>query len=170
MQPFVIAINGLKQGSTQFEWRADSKFFGNFDNPDIREASLEVVATAEKAGRFLGIGCSVEGDVTVVCDRCLDPLVLPVDVDFALSVKFGEAEERAESGDREIVMLSEGESELDLSQFVYDWVCTSLPMHRVHPDGQCNPEVLKYLGKEDESAQAAPATESPFAALKDILK
>ena len=169
MQPFVIPLNGLTQGGTQFEWRADGKFFGNSGNSEILDASIEVTAHVQKAPRFLGVECVISGSVTVLCDRCLEELVLPVDTGFALSVKFGEGEESADAGDREIVMLPEGSSELDLGQFVYDYTCISLPMRRVHPEGECNPEALKYLSRED-TAEDAPATESPFAALRNMLK
>ena len=171
LQPFVIAINGLKQGSTRFEWRADGKFFGNFENSDILDADLSVVAQVEKSSRYFGIDCSVRGKVQTVCDRCLENLWMEIGTEFRLSVKFGDSAESADTDDREIVMLPEGEAELGLSQFIYDYVCTSLPMRRVHPDGECNPDALKYLSSEEKAVEAAPAAvQSPFAALKDILK
>ena len=37
--------------------------------------------------------------------------------------------------------------ELDLSQDIYDYILVSLPMQRVHPDGGCNGETIKYLSK-----------------------
>jgi uncharacterized metal-binding protein YceD (DUF177 family) len=39
------------------------------------------------------------------------------------------------------------DDELDLSQDVYDYVCTSLPLQRMHPEGECNQETTKYLSK-----------------------
>lgn len=170
LQPFVIPLNGLTQGGSQFSWTADGQFFGNFDNSEILDAGLAVEAHVEKASRYIGVDCRISGEVTVQCDRCLDDLRLSVDTGFKLSVKFGEEQGSADAGDREIVMVPEGESDLDLSQFIYDYVCTSLPMHRVHADGQCNPEVMKYLNKEADAVEDEPVTDSPFAALKNMLK
>ena len=169
LQPFVIPLIGLAQGGTQFNWRADGKFFGNSGNSEIIDADLEVDVHVEQASRFFGVAATVTGWVKVLCDRCLEELELPVSTGFALSVKFGENAETADAGDREIVMIPEGSSELDLAQFVYDYTCISLPMRRVHPEGECNPDALRYLSSE-ETADAAPAAGSPFAALKDILK
>ena len=169
LQPFVIPLSGLTQGGTQFNWRADGKFFGNSGNSEILNADLEVDVHVEKAMRFFGVDAAISGKVTVLCDRCLEELELPVDTGFKLSVKFGETAETADAGDREIVMIPDGSMELDLSQFVYDYTCISLPMRRVHPEGECNPEALKYLSSE-ETAGVAPTAGSPFAALKDILK
>ena len=169
LQPFVIPLSGLAQGGTQFDWRADGTFFGNSGNSEILAADLGVTVHVEKSMRFFGVDGTNTGKVTVLCDRCLEELELPVDTGFKLSVKFGESAETADAGDREIVMIPEGSQELDLSQFVYDYTCISLPMRRVHPEGECNPEALKYLSTE-ESAGDAPSAGSPFAALKDILK
>ena len=180
MQPFVIPLSGLTQGGTQFSWRADGQFFGNSGNTDILDADLEVDVHVEKAVRFFGVDASIRGWVKVLCDRCLEELTLPVETSFRLSVKFGENAETADAGDREIVMIPDGSSELDLAQFVYDYTCISLPMRRVHPEGECNPEALKYLSVESDadgsftSSGEAPASgtamTSPFAALKNMLK
>ena len=169
MQPFVIPLNGLTQGSSRFDWHADGTFFGNSGNQEILDADLAVAVHVEKTSRFFGVDAALNGKVKVLCDRCLEELELPVETGFRLSVKFGENAEAADAGDREIVMIPEGSQELDLSQFVYDYTCTSLPMRRVHPEGECNPAALKYLSTE-EGAPGAPAAENPFAALKNILK
>ena len=170
LQPFVIPLSGLTQGSSQFDWHADGTFFGNSGNSEILNADLEVVVHVEKSLRYFGVDATITGNVTVLCDRCLEELTLPVDTGFRLSVKFGENAETADAGDREIVMIPEGSSELDLAQFVYDYTCISLPMRRVHPEGACNPEALKYLSTEETAIAADPQMDSPFAALKDILK
>ena len=111
------------------------------------DAGLRVAAAALQSGGFIGVRCEIRGSVTVECDRCLEALVLPVETSFRLSVKFGPRDEHTETEDGEIVMLPYGEADLDLSQFIYDYVMTSLPMQRVHPDGECNEDAIKYLSK-----------------------
>lgn len=170
LQPFVIPLNGLTQGGTRFDWDADVEFFGNFDNSEILDAGISVEAYVEKASRYIGVDCRISGEVTVQCDRCLEDLRLPVDTGFKLSVKFGDEAGSADAGDREIVMVPEGESELDLSQFIYDYICISLPMRRVHAEGQCNPDAVRYLKSEADAARETPLADSPFAALKDMMK
>ena len=129
----------------------------------------------EKSGRYVGVDLDIEGTVVVACDRCLGELELPVSVHPAFSVKFGEApedESSATDGDREIVFLPESDTDMDLSQIVYDYVCISLPMSRVHPEGECDPGTVKYLHSEDEGnvEEAEVQADSPFASLKDLLK
>ena len=135
---------------------------------------MTVSVLVDKSGRYVGVDLDIEGTVVVACDRCLGELTLPVSVQPSFSVKFGDTSEgnaSAVDGDREIIFLPESDTDMDLSQIVYDYVCTSLPMLRVHPEGECDPATVKYLHSEDVSDVAEPAApaDSPFAALKDLL-
>jgi len=123
LQPFVISIRGLKDGSSHFDWRADAEFFGSFENSEITDADLSLSVDVNNLGDSVEIDCAIDGTVTVICDRCLEPLTIPVHTSF-----------HKDDG-------------LDLGQDIYDYVNIALPMQRVHPDGECNPETLKYLNK-----------------------
>ena len=126
----------------------------------------------EKSGRYLGVDCEIDGTVPVACDRCLEDLEMPVAADVLLSVKYGDEEssEDHQEGEREIVFVPEGEAELDLSQIIYDYVCLSLPMQRHHDEGECNPDALKFLAGGDPVASEEVDANSPFAALKGLIK
>ena len=154
---FVVPLNGLAQGRNEFRRSAGKEFFDRFENSEILDADLSVTVSVEKSGRFTGVDCEIEGHVTVSCDRCLEDLQLSVNTGFKLSVKFGPATPGAEpgasgletEGDREIVILPESDTDLDLSQVVYDYVCLSLPVQRVHEEGGCNPDAVKYLNSPE---------------------
>lgn len=105
------------------------EFFESFGNQDIIDADVKVEADIFSHGQSVDVKASLNGTVTVRCDRCWDPLVLPVDCFF----------------DEHYVPK---ENELDISQDVYDYICTSLPLKRVHEDGLCNEETIKYLNEE----------------------
>ena len=167
---FIIPLNGLAVGKNEFFIRAGKDFFESFENDEILDADLQIRILVEKSGRYVGVDCDVEGTITVECDRCLDPLEMPVDEQVRLSVKFGE-EENAETGqdsEREVVFVKEDDAELDMSQIVYDYACLALPMQRMPEDGGCTPAVMKYYGGVEEDVDAGVA-ESPFAALKGLF-
>lgn len=128
MQPFIVKLTSLAPGTNSLEWHAGAEFFENFGNTEILAADLQVEAQVTSHGITVGVDCTISGTVTVACDRCLDDLTIQVDASFQESY------------------TPEG-SELDLSQDVYDYTCTSLPIRRVHPDGECNPEIIKFLSK-----------------------
>ena len=154
MNPFVIHLNDWAAGERKFLSHAGLEFFQKFGNTEILDADVNVEVTAEKKGPHkVEAVLHLQGTVTVPCDRCLDPLSLPVDAEPS-----------------EVLTPGETEVDWDLSQAVYDYICLSLPLQKVHPEGECNPDTVRFLShmeREDEEAEAE--ANSPFAALKGLL-
>ena len=170
---FIIPLNGLTAGENMFSWQAGKEFFDIFENTEILDAHLDADVRVEKSGRYIGVDCDVRGEVKVECDRCLDELDMPIDVEIRLSVKYGseESSEEPQPGEREVVFVPETDAELDISQIIYDYVCLSLPMQRTHEPGECNPEAMKYYGApEGSDASDEEGEVNPFSALKDMFK
>lgn len=170
---YTIPLNGLAAGKNVYDWKAGKEFFESFDNAEILDAGLDVGVVVEKSGKYVGVDCRVEGQVTVECDRCLDELEMPVDVTIRLSVKYGseESSEAGQEGEREVIFVAETDAELDMSQIIYDYVCLSLPMQRTHADGACNPAAMKYFTSTEEVSDASEDDmQNPFAALKDMFR
>lgn len=168
-EKFVIGLDGLKAGSSHFDGRADGKFFGDFENSEILDADLDVSVDVDKTSSGMEVGCCAKGTVTVACDRCLADLILPMETSFCLRVRFGGDEGPVEEDGCEVVVLPDRETALNLGQILYDYVCTALPLVRVHPDGGCDPEVVKYLCV-DAPAPATEESQNPFASLKTLLE
>ena len=170
---FSIPLNGLAAGETRFSWHAGKEFFDSFENTEILDADIDIDVRIEKSGRYLGVDCEIEGEVTVECDRCLDDLMVPIDTNVALSVKYGneENQEEHQEGEREVIFIPQDNADMDLSQIVYDYVCLSLPMQRCHEVGECNPAVMSYLDvKTHEPDAVSDAEANPFAALKGMFE
>ena len=168
---YIIPLNGWAAGEREFRWPVETEFFQKFGNTEILDAALEVHVKAVKSGHYIGVDLDIQGHVTVPCDRCLEDLRLPVEAHPSFSVKFGEevaSEEQMREGTREILFLSATDADLDLGQVIYDYVCLALPMQRVHAEGECNPDTVRFLGHEPENEEAGD-TNSPFAALKGLF-
>ena len=82
MQPFIVNLKGLSRGESRFEWEAGAEFFESFGNEDILDAQVRAEATVVNKGARIEVSCSLEGSVTVPCDRCLDDLVLEFSTGF----------------------------------------------------------------------------------------
>ena len=72
-----------------------------------------------------------------------------------------------EEDDDNVLILPEDQTELDLGQTVYDFICLSVPIVKVHPEGQCNPEMMARL--KEMTTTETPEKNSPFSGLKDLL-
>ena len=168
---FIIPLNGLAAGETKFSWQAGKEFFDSFENSEILDAELQIEASVEKLGRYIGVDCDIQGEVTVECDRCLEDLDLPIDVEIRLSVKYGseDSSEDHQEGEREVIFIPADDAQMNMGQIIYDYVCLSLPMQRVHAPGECNPAAMRYFDAHQESISEDQEGENPFAALKNMF-
>jgi len=168
-ESYTIDLEGLKQGAASYKWPVSLEFFKSFGNEDLLDAKVVANVEARKSGAKILVDIALDGEVKVVCDRCLEDLALKVSADSALIVRFGNAgsEEIEEEEGRELVLLEPGETEFDLSQIIYDYVNLAIPIQRVHPEGECDPEMVSRLGVKKETVSE---DYNAFASLKELFK
>ena len=94
---------------------------------------------------------------------------MPVDVQASLAVKFAKLSEHDVEDDQFLIM-DPTEAELNLSQFIYDYVCINLPLQIVHEDGECNQEMLDRLSSTELNNDGDNSNNSPFGNLKNLLE
>ena len=168
MSEIIIPLHGLTKGGQEFDYVLGDSFLDEFSHDVVESLECNAHLVAEQKGGWIEIRCSLQGKARVVCDRCLEDLFLPIDLDQTLTVRFDAEPEEVVSDDDNIITLREGTSEIDLAQTLYDLICVSLPMTKVHPEGECNPEAIARLSKEEELLKESVNT--PFSGLKDMLK
>ena len=89
---------------------------------------------------MLTLDVNVDGSVVVECDRCLEDCNVPIHYEGQLLVKFSD---EVHEYDGEVIWLLPMEDEVDLTQYIYESIVLALPYQRVHPDGECNPDMLE---------------------------
>lgn len=158
-QRYSIAHKGLKVGSYDFDFTVDAELFQAFESAEISDGNCRVSVHLERAEQRMTLDVQIEGDVTVVCDRCLEDCLVPIDYTGRLTVEISD-----DSGeyDGEVMWVLPAEDTVDLSQYIYESIVLSLPYQRVHPEGECNPEMLKrfkIVSGEEFAAVEAEAGE-----------
>ena len=151
-QGYSIAFKGLKNGHHDFRFEVGKPLFDAFGNTEIRDCACEVSVGLERAETLLALDVRITGHVVVACDRCLEDCRIPVDFEGRLMVRFSEEEHEY---DGEVLWLVPGEDEVDLAQYIYESIVLSLPYQRVHPEGECNPEMLERFRIVSDSELAA---------------
>ncbi|MDR1023269.1 MAG: DUF177 domain-containing protein [Prevotellaceae bacterium] len=165
-----IAYGSLPQGKHTFEFEVNDAFFRRFEGSEISEGQVSVHVDAEKTSNFMALQLGMEGSVKVACDRCLDEFFMPVDFEGTLTVCFsGDARDDDFSED-EVMNMKPGDTEVDLAQYIYESICLSLPMQRLHPNDDegvstCNKEMLAKLHELQEEAQRVKSENSPWSKL-----
>ncbi len=170
-QDIVIPIKGLPLGESTFRFEIGEPFFQAFENGQIKDADCSVKVSVMRHQTLLDIVCEIGGFVVVECDRCLEDLTLKVDIAPHLTVGFGTVDVDDLGAEDDVQVVDHAESELNLNQFVYDYICLGLPLVKVHPEGKCNPEMLRYISENEGTDTAEEGEMSrPFESLKELLK
>lgn len=101
--------------------------------------------------------------VHLQCQRCLEDLVLDLDVALDVLVLASDAAARALPGELEAVVVEDGE-ELALLTLVEDELILNLPIVPLHDEPDCNPalEQLQQASAEEERQ------DNPFAKLRAL--
>jgi len=168
LKEFIIPFRGLKEGVHQFEYDIDGTFFKNFEYAELKEGKVKVALALTVSERMLIFDFSISGSVEVMCDRCLGMFDQAVEGREKLIVKLGDI---AEEVTDEVVIISEGAHQFDISKYLYEYIALLLPMQHIHPDDEngetmCDREMISRLEAMAESRHTDPRWE----ALKALKK
>ena len=136
---YSVAYKGLKNSSFDFNFEVDDALFAAYESRDIHGGKCQVKATMLKSEQQLDFDFTISGEVTCECDRCLEDCQIPIDYEGHLIVRLSEQEGEY---DGDVMWLNPAENEVDLTQYIYESIVLSLPYQRVHPEGECNPDML----------------------------
>lgn len=166
---FTLKLKALSESKHPIAFDLDDDYFEALESPVISGGSVKMQGMVERVGSVFTIEMDFTGEVRSTCDRCLAPLQLPINTNARLIVKFGETY-REES--EEIIVVSEREGVVDLSWQMYEFIVLSLPMQRMHPEGECDPEMISVMNRYSSASRAdSPAnadTDPRWAALASL--
>lgn len=159
---FKLPLKSMPEGTETFEYRLDKTFFKNMESADIREADLTVTLTVVNRGGIYDLNFAIEGTVTLLCDRCLDDLIFPIEAGYHIAVKYGD--DYNDESD-ELLEIPESDNFLNVAYMIYDTVTLAIPIKHVHPLGKCNRAMSAILKKH----RARPIDDDEDQALEDEL-
>lgn len=169
---YAVRISGLGEGVHDFSFELDKQFFVSFEHPDIDNGNVHAEVALEKKTGHFGLHFSLEGELEVVCDRCLDKFMIPISSEQTLFIKTGE-----ETGelDDDVLVIGRSDHEIEIGQYLYEFTILALPVQKLHPedaDGKstCNPDMLNQLEEHGSFEQESNEETDPrWDALKDII-
>jgi len=110
------------------------------------------------------IEMSIAGRVSLQCQRCLDPVVWPVQVETRLTVLDNEEQTELIASPFDSVLI--GADGLDLAILIEDEILAALPMVPVHTD---EPQCRVASGEDNNSVIDAELMQKPFADLASLI-
>ena len=160
----VVQFSGLSTGKYEYSYVLDNTFFEGYENEDLREGKVDFEVTLERHERMLMFTFLFKGEVKTTCDRCLGEMSVPLEGEEHLCVKFSDTET---SDDENVVYLPESAYQIDLAQWMYEYVAVRMPIQKIHEDGKCDPEMLKFISDKPAEEVAESAEEEVVRELEE---
>lgn len=127
---FTVNIVGLKNTVHHFEFEVENDFFKQYGTQLLSEGSLKAEVTLDKRETFIDAAFSIKGSAKLVCDRSLDPFDYPISTVKKLVFKYGDANEELSD---EIIMIHRDSENLELGQYIFEFIALEVPMKKLHP-------------------------------------
>ena len=170
---YIIQFVGLSIGIHEFKFEAKDSFFKDFEFSEIKKGNVLVNLHLLKQSQMMVLEFEIGGTVKMECDLCTGEFDLPLNGTHRLIVKVGGGDTGNEDDD--IITIAANEHELDLAQYIYEYITLTLPIKRVHPldkkgNSTCDKEVLEKLEKFriEEEKQEEEKTDPRWNDLKNI--
>ena len=129
---YIIDLKRLPVGTHSFDITLDDAFFKSLEKTEILSGNVECQATLNLREEDYQLNIAVRGTVFVVCDRCLDPMPLEIEVNDEMIDSLNDAAELPND-------------ELDLSWLAYEIVSINIPLVHSHQAGECNTQMELLL-------------------------
>lgn len=150
---YIIRFGSLPVGLHEFEFEVNEKFFKTIENSEIEQANIQVKALLTKQNNLLQLHFNIAGTVGLECDRCIKFFDFPIESEEDLVIKHGNSEESTD----EILVIPEGQDEMDIAHYLYEYIILAIPARRVpceldEDQFECDYEMVEKL--EDMEAQS----------------
>jgi uncharacterized protein len=173
LKQYTLPIQGLKNGIHRYKFDVDAAFFTHFEGSPIENGRFDLTVELDKRDSFFELNFDFEGFASTECDRCTAPIQLPFGGAQKLIVK--RTQEDIDE-DIDIVYLSPDAHEFNIAQYVYEFICLSMPFNKTYDCDSDNPKpcdtnILKLLGFLDTPSVSEEKIDkkNPFDGLKNMF-
>lgn len=161
----VVQFSDLKTGRYTYHYTLDDTFFETFENEEIQHGTVEFEVEMEKKERMLVFHFTFQGTMATTCDRCLGSMEVPVEGERMMCVKLSDD---TPEEDEEMTVVPEQTFQIDLAQWMYEYVVMAMPMRHAHDEADCDPDMLHRLESQQADAQAEETVDPRWEKLREL--
>ncbi len=130
----IINLDKLEIGIHHFDFHLDTAYFQAIEKSELLGGEVDAKAELNLLPSGFDLNISVEGQVTVTCDRCLEPMDLSVSAQDNMTTDAMDAISENKKG-----------NVVDLNWLAYELTIVNLPLVHCHQPGGCNPQMDTLL-------------------------
>lgn len=127
LKQYRIPFTGLKNGKHLFEFEITNRFFDEFEYSIVKKAKLNLNLTLEKGDTMMVLNFKFDGHISLDCNLCLNEYPSKTEINERLIVKFHE--EDLNDSTEEIMVLSKGDYEIDITPWIYEYINLAIPIN-----------------------------------------
>lgn len=171
LKEFDIPIFGLSNKTHYYQFEVTPAFFTNFEKSPVQNAHLKANIKLDKSERMIVVELNASGKVQLICDRSLDEFDYPLDIQEKIYYKYGEEEKEISE---ELYMIKPATTTINVAQLIYESACLSIPMKKLHPrfqeepDETGNNEILVYSTRIKDEDTTEDNIDPRWEALKKL--
>jgi uncharacterized metal-binding protein YceD (DUF177 family) len=159
-----IKFKGLAFGEHHFDFHVGRDLFLANDYSEIEDCDVDVDVLLILHERMLELEMIFKGNIICLCDRCLDPVTLPVDCEEKLIVNISHQNKKEDS----YWEISDNEYQLDLSELFYETIALQRPITVRHDLKDCSPKIVELLTNQPNTDDKEDEIDPRWAKLKDF--
>ena len=130
----VINLDQLEPGVHTFEFHLDSAYLQGIEKTELLGGEIDSKATLNLLPKGFDLTMTINGVVSVTCDRCLEPMNIAVSAEDNMTTDAMDAISENKKGNL-----------VDLNWLAYELTVVNLPIVHSHQTGGCNPEMDNLL-------------------------
>ena len=145
---YIVPLRSVQREAVARTLHLDNEYFADLDQCEILGGDVEVEMRVRfGAGDTYLFTYKGEGTVVVACDRCLDPTTLPIVFEEELRVGYDD-----DNADADLIVIPFSQTHYDTAWDIFESIALNLPLQRVHPEGECNADMMSRFSAEEDSA------------------
>ena len=125
----VLQLRELPQGKHHYSFRLDDAYFQGIEKSEITGGEVNIDADLTLRESDYSLHLKAQGEVRLICDRCLGEMSYAVDVED--DILPADDDEPSET--------------LDLKWSAYEMITINLPLVHSHPEGACMQDMQQLL-------------------------
>ena len=141
-----VVLDKLEIGSYDFDYQLDSDYFSQLDHSFVLGGLVRAKAHLNLRADDYDLTISVHGQVSVTCDRCLEPM--NIDINDEQEIDPDDLTGATHRSYSEALLQRSGPTApavIDLPWLAYELIVVNLPTVHCHPEGGCNPDMIALL-------------------------
>ena len=157
-------------GKHDFVFEIDDKFFEQYEYSEVDKGKLKLELELTKQETLMVLSFVITGHVKLACDRCLEIFEMPLNIEDKVYIKYGESIPDTGYIGEENEIFTHDQPEINIAQFIYEFINLNIPYKRVHPDKENGEAGCELDFTEDVDIQEPEMIVDPrWSKLKDIL-